>query len=190
MDRREYSRFLPQARSQMTASLSVSHSRATRLCVHVPATLLVKAQHLCVGKDRWAVARTRGRNSAGLRQPPCPQQGQHNSHDLRPSARATRSGAHAGAVLALVVAFSIVAPPAARSQSVPGGVPEIVSVDITGNLHVPTATIMQVIQARPGVPYDRNRAADLERINALGYFASIAPPLVRARPTAWRSPIA
>ena len=101
--------------------------------------------------------------------------------DLRRAPRAlVRS---AGAVLALVVAFSIVAPPAARSQSVPGGVPEIVSVDITGNLHVPTATIMQVIQARPGVPYDPKIVqADLERINALGYFASIAPPLVRARP--------
>jgi outer membrane protein assembly factor BamA len=101
--------------------------------------------------------------------------------DLRRAPRAlVRS---AGAALALVVALTIVAPPAARSADAPGAVPEIVSVDVTGNLHVPTSTIMQVIQARPGVPYDPKIVqADLERINALGYFASIAPPLVRARP--------
>ena len=32
--------------------------------------------------------------------------------------------------------------------------PKIVSVDVTGNLHVPTSTIMSVIAARPGQPYD------------------------------------
>jgi outer membrane protein assembly factor BamA len=91
----------------------------------------------------------------------------------------------AAAVLALVVAFGLVTPQAARSAGAPapGAVPEIVSVDVTGNLHVPTSTIMQVIQARPGVPYDAKIVeADLQRINALGYFANIAPPLVRARP--------
>ncbi|HTA38468.1 MAG TPA: POTRA domain-containing protein, partial [Candidatus Acidoferrales bacterium] len=61
--------------------------------------------------------------------------------------------------------------------------PKIVSVDITGNLHVPTATIMSVVQARPGEAYDPKVVQDdLARINALGYFADIAPPLVRARP--------
>ncbi|MBV8067161.1 MAG: BamA/TamA family outer membrane protein, partial [Candidatus Eremiobacteraeota bacterium] len=61
--------------------------------------------------------------------------------------------------------------------------PKIVSVDVTGNLHVPTQTIMSVIAARPGQPYDpRIVQADLARINALGYFADIAPPLVRQRP--------
>lgn len=61
--------------------------------------------------------------------------------------------------------------------------PKIVSVDITGNLHVPTSTIMSVIAARPGQPYDPKTVQDdLARINALGYFAAIAPPLVRARP--------
>jgi outer membrane protein assembly factor BamA len=97
--------------------------------------------------------------------------------DLRRAPRAlVRS---AGAVLALVVALSIVAPPAARSANAP----EIVSVDVTGNLHVPTATIMQVIQARPGEVYDpKIIQADLQRISALGYFADIAAPLIRARP--------
>jgi outer membrane protein assembly factor BamA len=61
--------------------------------------------------------------------------------------------------------------------------PKIVSVDVTGNLHVPTATIMQVVQAHPGETYDpRIVQSDLQRINALGFFADIAPPLVRPRP--------
>lgn len=85
----------------------------------------------------------------------------------------------AGAVLALVVAFSLVLPTSARSAAGP----EIVSVDVTGNLHVPTATIMQVIQARPGEQYNPQIVqGDLQRISALGYFADVAPPLVRARP--------
>ncbi|MGD0969645.1 MAG: POTRA domain-containing protein [Candidatus Aquilonibacter sp.] len=98
--------------------------------------------------------------------------------DLRRALRAlVRSAA---AVLALVVALSIVASPAARSA---GQEPEIVSVDVTGNLHVPTATIMQVIQARPGEVYDPKIVqGDLQRISALGYFADIAAPLIRARP--------
>jgi outer membrane protein insertion porin family len=61
--------------------------------------------------------------------------------------------------------------------------PKIVSVDITGNLHVPTSTIMAVVAARAGQPYNPKVVqADLARINALGYFADIAPPLVRPRP--------
>ncbi len=61
--------------------------------------------------------------------------------------------------------------------------PKIVSVDVTGNLHVPTQTILSVVAARPGQPYDPKVVqADLARINALGYFADIAPPLVRQRP--------
>jgi outer membrane protein assembly factor BamA len=61
--------------------------------------------------------------------------------------------------------------------------PRIVSVDVTGNLHVPTQTIMSVVAARPGQPYNPKVVQeDLARINALGYFADIAPPLVRARP--------
>jgi len=61
--------------------------------------------------------------------------------------------------------------------------PKIVSVDVTGNLHVPTQTIMAVIQARRGQPYNPKVVQeDLARINALGYFADIAPPLIRPRP--------
>lgn len=96
--------------------------------------------------------------------------------DLGRALRALACGA--GALLALVVATAPAVEPAAAAVS-----PKIVSVDITGNLHVPTSTIMAVIQARPGQPYDPKVVQeDLARINALGYFADIAPPLVRQRP--------
>lgn len=72
---------------------------------------------------------------------------------------------------------------APASAQTGGEAPKIVSVDVTGNSHVPTATIMQVVTARPGEIYDPKIVqADLQRINALGYFLDIAPPLVRARP--------
>ena len=96
--------------------------------------------------------------------------------DLRRALRALTRWAVT--LLALVVAFAPVGVPAAT-----GGDVKIVSVDVTGNLHVPTATIMAVVQARPGVAYDPKIVqGDLARINALGYFADIAPPLVRQRP--------
>lgn len=83
-----------------------------------------------------------------------------------------------GALLAVVVALEPAMVPAAPADSV-----KIVSVDVTGNLHVPTATIMAVVAARPGQPYDPKVVQqDLARINALGYFADIAPPLIRQRP--------
>lgn len=81
-------------------------------------------------------------------------------------------------LLAVAVALAPAVVPAA-----PEGNVKIVSVDLTGNLHVPTATIMAVVQARPGQTYDPKVVQeDLARINALGYFADIAPPLVRQRP--------
>ena len=97
--------------------------------------------------------------------------------DLRRASRALVRCA--SALLALVVVVTIVATPARSATA-----PPIVSVDVTGNLHVPTATIMGVIGAHPGAPYDpRVVSEDLQRINALGYFADVAPPLVRPRPS-------
>jgi outer membrane protein assembly factor BamA len=86
----------------------------------------------------------------------------------------------ASALLAFVVFATMLAPATAQTA---GGAPKIVSVDVTGNTHVPTATIMQVVAARPGEVYDPKIVqSDLQRINALGYFLQLAPPLVRERP--------
>jgi outer membrane protein insertion porin family len=96
---------------------------------------------------------------------------------MRFDLRARRVVRSAGILLALVI-VALVAAPAAFSAAPP----KIVSVDVTGNLRVPTATIMQVLQARPGETYDpRIVQDDLQRLNALGYF-TVAPPLVRPRP--------
>ncbi len=85
----------------------------------------------------------------------------------------------AGLVLALACVFSMVAP----ASSAAATAPKIVSVDVSGNVHVPTATIMGVVAARPGQPYDPAVVqADLQRIFALGYFADQTAPLIRQRP--------
>ena len=85
----------------------------------------------------------------------------------------------AGIALTLATILSLALPAPAISATAP----TIVSVDISGNVHVPTQTIMGVIAARPGQPYDPKVVqADLQRIFALGYFADQAAPLIRQRP--------
>ncbi len=85
----------------------------------------------------------------------------------------------AGLVLALASVMMLVTP----SLGAAAPAPSIVSVDVSGNVHVPTQTIMGVIQARPGQPYDPKVVqGDLQRIFALGYFADQAAPLIRQRP--------
>ncbi len=85
----------------------------------------------------------------------------------------------AGIVLALATIVSLMTPVPAVSATAP----PIVSVDVSGNVHVPTATIMNVIAAKPGQAYDPKVVqADLQRIFALGYFADQAAPLIRQRP--------
>ncbi|MFN2449048.1 MAG: outer membrane protein assembly factor [Candidatus Baltobacteraceae bacterium] len=84
-----------------------------------------------------------------------------------------------GLVLALACALAALSPATGNAASGP----KIVSVDVSGNVHVPTQTIMAVIAARPGQTYDPQVVqADLQRIFALGYFADQAAPLVRQRP--------
>ncbi|MGB6517180.1 MAG: POTRA domain-containing protein, partial [Candidatus Cybelea sp.] len=90
-----------------------------------------------------------------------------------------------GLTLTPIAAWSAV--PSTASSAAPSAAssagPKIVSVDVTGNLRVPTQVIMSVVGARPGQPYNPKVVQDdLARINALGYFADIAPPLVRQRP--------
>ncbi|HLI96033.1 MAG TPA: POTRA domain-containing protein, partial [Candidatus Baltobacteraceae bacterium] len=85
----------------------------------------------------------------------------------------------AGLILALASIAMTVSPAPAQSAVAP----KIVSVDISGNVHVPTQTIMAVVQARQGQPYNPQVVqGDLQRIYALGYFADQAAPLIRQRP--------
>jgi len=85
----------------------------------------------------------------------------------------------AGIVLTLATIVSLMMPVPAISATAP----PIVSVDISGNVHVPTSAIMNVIAAKPGQPYDPKVVqADLQRIFALGYFSDQAAPLIRQRP--------
>jgi outer membrane protein assembly factor BamA len=84
-----------------------------------------------------------------------------------------------GIVLTLATIVSLLTP----AQAISATAPPIVSVDVSGNVHVPTATIMNVIAAKPGQPYDPKVVqGDLQRIFALGYFADQAAPLIRQRP--------
>jgi outer membrane protein assembly factor BamA len=71
----------------------------------------------------------------------------------------------------------------APSAALSAVTPKIVSVDVTGNVHVPTDKILGILEAKPGLPYDPKLVQDdLARLNALGYFADVAAPLVRQRP--------
>src|SRR5579884_2626316 len=85
----------------------------------------------------------------------------------------------AGLVLALASILMLISP--APAQAAPA--PRIVSVDVSGNVHVPTQTILAVVQAKRGQPYDPQVVqSDLQRIFALGYFTDQAAPLIRQRP--------
>ena len=84
-----------------------------------------------------------------------------------------------GLVLVLVSLVSVVTIAPARSASGP----TIVSVDVSGNVHVPADRVLAVVQAKPGDKYDPKIVQDdLQRIFALGYFADQAAPLIRQRP--------
>jgi outer membrane protein insertion porin family len=74
-------------------------------------------------------------------------------------------------------------PPPARSTPAPGA-PTVISVTVSGNVHVPTDRIMAVIKTKVGQPFDEQTVRqDLAAINDLGYFADQVPPLIRQRPT-------
>jgi outer membrane protein assembly factor BamA len=61
--------------------------------------------------------------------------------------------------------------------------PLVVSVDVSGNAHVPTDRILSVVRTRPGQPFDERLVReDLQNIFDLGYFTDQVPPLIRQRP--------
>ncbi len=79
------------------------------------------------------------------------------------------------------------AQPAPADTSAPAApaanAPLVVSVDVSGNAHVPTDKILSVVRTRPGQPFDERLVReDLQNIFDLGFFSDQVPPLIRQRP--------
>ena len=70
-----------------------------------------------------------------------------------------------------------------QSEAPPANAPLVVSVDVSGNAHVPTDKILSVVRTRAGQPFDERLVReDLQNIFDLGYFSDQVPPLIRQRP--------
>ncbi|GAC1492075.1 MAG: hypothetical protein NVS1B2_04550 [Vulcanimicrobiaceae bacterium] len=75
------------------------------------------------------------------------------------------------------------APSRAPERRPPANAPRVVSVDVSGNAHVPTERILAVVRTRAGSGFDeRTVREDLQNIFDLGYFSDQVPPLIRQRP--------
>jgi len=75
------------------------------------------------------------------------------------------------------------APTGAPEAAPPANAPLVVSVDVSGNAHVPTDKILSVVRTRAGQPFDERLVReDLQNIFDLGYFSDQVPPLIRQRP--------
>ncbi len=81
-------------------------------------------------------------------------------------------------------AVAAASPAPAGAAPAPGAnAPLVVSVDVSGNSHVPTDKILSVVRTRPGQPFDERLVReDLQSIFDLGYFSDQVPPLIRQRP--------
>src|SRR6202163_739870 len=80
-------------------------------------------------------------------------------------------------LVTLLTPSALLAPPAAPPA------PLVVSVDISGNAHVPSDRILSVVRTKVGQPFDEKIVrADIQAIFDLGYFADQVPPLIRQRP--------
>jgi outer membrane protein assembly factor BamA len=82
--------------------------------------------------------------------------------------------------LVFAVIVSLLAPIAAVAADAG---PTVVSVDVSGNAHVPTERILSVVKTRVGQPFDEKTVRDdIQAIFDLGYFIDQVPPLIRQRP--------
>jgi outer membrane protein assembly factor BamA len=73
--------------------------------------------------------------------------------------------------------------PVPAPQGPAANAPLVVSVDVSGNAHVPTDKILSVVRTRPGQPFDERLVReDIQNISDLGYFGDAVPPLIRQRP--------
>jgi outer membrane protein assembly factor BamA len=101
------------------------------------------------------------------------------------AARSHRSAVPVPAATAAVPQTADDATPAAASPAPApaANAPLVVSVDVSGNAHVPTDKILSVVRTRPGQPFDERLVReDLQSIFDLGYFSDQVPPLIRQRP--------
>ncbi len=78
-------------------------------------------------------------------------------------------------------------PPAGNAPAgtapAPANAPLVVSVDVSGNAHVPTDRILSVVRTKPGQPFNEQvLREDLQSIFDLGFFGDQVPPLIRQRP--------
>jgi outer membrane protein assembly factor BamA len=74
---------------------------------------------------------------------------------------------------------------AAPASPAPAAVaaPLVVSVDVSGNAHVPSDRILSVVKTKVGQPFDEKTVRDdIQAIFDLGYFTDQVPPLIRQRP--------
>jgi outer membrane protein assembly factor BamA len=100
-----------------------------------------------------------------------------------PGPTATATSAPAIAPTSAPAVAPAAAPPPPPAPGPPANAPIVVSVDVSGNAHVPTATILSVVRTKVGQPFDeRIVREDLQNIFDLGYFSDQVPPLIRQRP--------
>ncbi len=76
-----------------------------------------------------------------------------------------------------------VATPGAAPARARANAPTVVSVDVSGNAHVPSDRILSVVRTKVGQPFDEATVReDLQSIFDLGFFGDQVPPLIRQRP--------
>jgi outer membrane protein assembly factor BamA len=91
------------------------------------------------------------------------------------------------ALVSLIVPLATFAATAASKPPAPAATPlaapSVVSVDVSGNAHVPTDRILAVVRTRVGQRFDEALVRqDVQSIFDLGYFSDQVPPLIRQRP--------
>ncbi len=86
------------------------------------------------------------------------------------------------ALVSLLVPVAVFAANAPAARPAPA-VPIVVSVDVSGNAHVPTDRIQSVVRTKVSQPFDERLVQqDLQSIFDLGFFSDQVPPLIRQRP--------
>ena len=100
-----------------------------------------------------------------------------------PLAPASAKRVAAAPVQTPAVTAQATAAPVAPAAAPAANAPLVVSVDVSGNAHVPTDKILSVVRTKVGQPFDERLVReDLQDIFDLGFFSDQVPPLIRQRP--------